>query len=292
MLHLLESFCAAAETGSLNKAAEALHLTQPAITRHIKSLEAQLGAVLLARTPQGVELTPAGQAVLPHARAAVAAVAACRHAAAEASGAAPGRLRIAAGMMITLYTLPPAIAAFKEAYPSIPVDLIPGHHRDVLDQLLEYKADVAFIASDVSAPETKVIKLFSDPMLLVSHPQSDPPERLSDLQGKSLLVLQPRAGMRHEVERALADHGVTCRLVEHPTMETIKTAVMLQMGVAILPAAAVREEVKAGRLAARPILDWPESSRTIRAFVRSEGTLPEQVRAFIHLVKEHYRDGA
>jgi len=290
LLHLLESFCAAAETGSLSKAAEALHLSQPAITRQIKSLEAQLGAVLLNRTPQGVELTPAGQAVLPHARAALAAVAACRHAAAEASGTGPGRLRIAAGMMITLYTLPPVIAAFRAAYPSIPVDLLPGSHQDVLEQLIEYRADVAFIASDVSAPGAKAIRLFSDPMLLVSHPQSEPVERLADLQGRTLMVLHPRAGMRQEVERALADHGVTCRLVEHPTVETIKTAVMLQMGVAVLPASAVREEVRAGRLAARPIADWPGSSRTVRAVVRAEGSLPEQVRAFIHMVKQHYRE--
>ncbi|MFZ5824340.1 MAG: LysR family transcriptional regulator, partial [Bacillota bacterium] len=290
MLHLLESFCVVAETGSLNKAAEVLHLTQPAISRQIKALEAQLGAVLLTRTPHGVELTPAGQAVLPHARAALAAVTACKHAAAGASGSGPERLRIAAGLMITLYTLPPVIAAFKEAYPAIPVELIPGHHRDTLDRLMAYKADVAFIASDVTAPETKALKLFSDPLLLVSHPQPDPPRRLADLEGRTLLVLQPQAGLRQEVERALTEHGVTCRLAEHPTVETIKTAVQLQMGVTLLPASAVREDVRTGRLAAVPVEDWPASTRTIRAFVRAEGTLPEPVRTFIHLLKEHYKE--
>jgi len=290
LLHLLESFCAAAETGSLNKAAEMLHLSQPAITRQIKSLEAQLGAVLLTRTPRGVELTPAGQAVLPHARAALAAVAACRHAAAQASGAGPGRLRIAAGLIITLYTLPPVITAFRAAYPAIPVDLRPGQNRDVLNQLLEYEVDVAFLASRVSAPGVKAIKLFSDPMLLVSHP-AEPLERLRDLAGRTLLVLHQGAGMRQEVEQALAQHGITCRLVEHPTVETIKTAVMLQMGVTILPASAVREEARDGRLAARPIADWPGSNRTVRAYVRAEGVLPEPVRTFIHMVKQHYRSG-
>lgn len=290
MLHLLESLCVVAETGSLNKAAEVLHLSQPAISRQIKALEAQLGAVLLTRTTHGVDLTPAGQAVLPHARAALAAVSACKHAAAGASGSGPERLRIAAGLMITLYTLPPVIAAFKEAYPAIPVELIPGHHRDALDRLMDYRADVAFIASDVTAPETKALKLFSDPLLLVSHPHPDPPRRLTDLQGKTLLVLQPQAGLRQEVERALAEHGVTCRLAEHPTVETIKTAVQLQMGVTLLPASAVREDVRMGRLAAQPVEDWPASTRTIRAFVRTEGTLPEPVRTFIHLLKEHYKE--
>mgnify|MGYP003900184503 FL=1 len=291
MLHLLESFCAAAETGSLNKAAEMLHLSQPAITRQIKSLEAQLGAVLLNRTPRGVELTPAGQAVLPHARAALSAVAACRHAAAQASGAGPGRLRIAAGLMLTLYTLPPVITAFREAYPAVPVDLRPGSNRDVLNQLMEYEADVAFLLSRVSEPGVKAIKLFSDPMLLVSHPDAGPLERLRDLEGRTVLVLQPGAGMRHEVEQALTEQGVTCRLVEHPTVETIKTAVMLQMGVTILPASAVRQEVRDGRLAARPVADWPGPGRTVHAYVRAEGVLPEQARIFIHMLKQHYRNG-
>ena len=291
MLHLLEAFCAAAETGSLSKAAEALHLSQPAITRQIRALEAQLGAVLLNRTPRGVELTPAGQAVLPHARAALSAVAACRHAAAQASGAGPGRLRIAAGLMLTLYTLPPVITAFREAYPAVPVDLRPGSNRDVLNQLMEYEADVAFLLSRVSEPGVKAIKLFSDPMLLVSHPDAGPLERLRDLEGRTVLVLQPGAGMRHEVEQALTEQGVTCRLVEHPTVETIKTAVMLQMGVTILPASAVRQEVRDGRLAARPVADWPGPGRTVHAYVRAEGVLPEQARIFIHMLKQHYRNG-
>ncbi len=289
MLHLLESFLVVAETGSLNKAAEALHLTQPAITRQIKALEAQLGAVLLTRTTHGVELTPAGRAVLPHARQAIAAVAACRHAAVEATGGDPLRMRIAAGMMITLYTLPPVINAFRAKYPNVAVELHPGHHRDVLDRLMAFEADVALIASVVNLPEAKATKLFSDPLLLVSPPQPEPPTRLADLQGKPLLVLHPQAGLRNEVERALADHAVTCRLIEHPSVETIKTAVLLQMGATILPASAVRDDVRSGKLVAQPIADWPESVRTIRAYTRAEGALPEPVRTFIHMLKDHYK---
>lgn len=290
MLHLLESFLVVAETGSLNKAAEALHLTQPAITRQIKALEAQLGAVLLTRTTHGTELTPAGRAVLPHARQALAAVAACRHAAVEATGGDPLRIRIAAGMMITLYTLPPVINAFRAKYPQVGVDLHPGHHRDVLERLIAYEADVALIASTVTSPEVKATKLFSDPLLLVSLPEAEPPSRLADLQGKPLLVLQPQAGLRTEVERALSDRGITCRLIEHPSVETIKTAALLQMGSTILPASAVREDVRAGKLIALPIGDWPESVRTIRAYTRAEGVLSESVRTFIHMLKEHYKE--
>lgn len=290
MLHLLETFCTVVETGSLNKAAEFLHLTQPAITRQVKSLEAQLGAVLLTRTPHGVELTPAGAAVLPHARQAIAAAAACRHAAQTASGNSTSRLRIAAGLMNTLYTLPPVIAAFQEQHPDVAVDLLPGNHREVIDHLLAYEVDVAILASEVTASGARTIRLFSDPLLLVTHPDSPALGRLADLQGLSLLVLQPQAGFRQEIERALAEHGVTCRLVEHPTVETIKTAIALQMGAAILPASAIRDEVRQGKLSAQPIADWPESSRKIQAFVRSEGELSQPVRSFVNLLRKHYGD--
>src|SRR5687767_8626347 len=110
MLQLLETFCAVAEVGSLTKAAERLHTTQPAITRQMRTLERELGATLLTRTPQGVALTAAGRAVLRHARNAIAALRAARQAAAEFSESGAGRLRIAAGLMATQYVLPAAVA--------------------------------------------------------------------------------------------------------------------------------------------------------------------------------------
>src|SRR5919108_2281504 len=138
MLELLETFCAVVDAGSLNKAAEHLSLGQPAITRQLRTLERLLGAVLLIRSSRGVRLTPAGAAVLPHAREAAAAVRACRRAAAEASAHGTARLSVASGLMAMQYVLPPAVARFHALYPAVELDLQPAHQQVAVERLLGY----------------------------------------------------------------------------------------------------------------------------------------------------------
>ena len=306
MLELLETFCAVAEAGSLTRAAEQLHTTQPAITRQMRSLERQLGAILLTRTPQGVALTAAGEAVLEHARAALGSVRAARQAASAVMGQSE-RLRVAAGLMAMQYVLPPVVAAFQERYPDVEVTLQPLHQRVAVERLLGYEVDAAVIASPVRSPLVRAKEIMKDPLLLVSsrvsgaslraeRPHSlepDEPVRLEELQGKTVLVLAAGTGLHELVEEALRERAVTCALVQHPTAETIKTAVGLGMGVTILPASAVAEELRTGKLSAREIANWPGGERVIRVLTRSSGKAPPAVTAFVALLEEQYgRSGA
>ena len=284
MLDLLETFCAVAEAGSLTRAAERLHISQPALTRQSRALERQLGAVLLTRTYQGVTLTPAGRAVLTHAREAVTAMRACREAAAGA-----GRLRVAAGLMAMLYVLPPVVARYRALHPEVEVDLQPAHQRVAVDRLLGYEVDAAVIASPVRSAMVRATPLLHDPLLLVTAPSAGAgPVRLAELQGTTLLVLPSGTGLHEQVEEALRDGGVACHLVEYPTAETIKTAVALGMGATILPLSAVQEELRAGRLSGRLIAGWPGATRVIQFLVRAEGRPPRPVSALLTLLQEHY----
>jgi DNA-binding transcriptional LysR family regulator len=105
-------------------------------------------------------------------------------------------------------------------------------------------------------------------------------------------VLAEGTGLHELVEEALRVRGVGCTLVEYPTAETIKTAVELGMGVTILPRSAVREEVGAGKLVGREILDWPGGERLVRAVVRAGGKLSKEVEAFVALLREMCVPGA
>lgn len=288
MLHLLAAFCAVADAGSLNRAAEALHMTQPAVTRQIQALERELGAVLLARSRQGVQLTPAGLAILQHARRAVSEVQICRELARENGAGASGRLRLAVGLMVTQFILPPALAQLRREEPGLEVELNPGHYGDAAQRLLAYEADAALVATEIIRPELTSISLFPDPLMLVTSPGTAQPEtaRMADLAGKTLLVLPPAAGMRQEVERALERSGVDAHLREYPSTETAKTAIALGMGISVLPASAVRAEVAAGSLSARPMADWPYPARQIRLVTRAEGRIPDGVRRLVAILKE------
>lgn len=305
MLQLLETFCAVAEVGSLTRAAERLHTTQPAITRQMRSLERELGTTLLARTPQGVTLTAAGRAVLAPAKEAIAAVRAARAAAAEASSGGAGRLRIAAGLMATQYVLPEAVAAFQARYPEVRVELQPVHQRVAVERLLGSEVEAAVIASPVRSPLMKATTVMRDPLLVVWAPvktgQKELPDnagldeggsgegeglRLEALRGRTVLALAAGTGLHELVEEALRKRKVFCQLKEYPTAETIKTAVRLGMGVTILPASAVREERRGGTLRGRVIADWPGGERAIRVLTRSSGRANPVVGAFVAVLRE------
>jgi len=291
VLNLLETFVAVAEAGSLNKAAEPLHLTQPAITRQLRALERELGAVLLARSPQGVTLTPAGERVLVHARAALVELRACREAA-RADDGAGGRLRIASGLMATLYVLPPVVAQFQATHPDVEIELQPTHQKIAVERLLGYEVDAAVIASPARSAQLRATPIVRDPLLLVGQAGgSGEPARLAELAGQILLVLPAGTGLHEQVASALKRRKVGSQLVEHPTAETIKTAVRLGMGLAILPASAVRAETADGALTARPIADWPGATRVVQLLTRSSGREPASVRAFRDLLVRHYDDG-
>lgn len=289
MLNLLETFCAVAETGSLSKAAERLHITQPAVTRQIKALEQELGAVLLTRTTHGVALTPMGDRLLPHARQALAAVAACRRVATDA-GPGPGRLSVAAGNMIMQFVLPPVLAQVKAARPGLQLELHAGHYQECLDLLITYRVDLALIATPQIPPGLKARPLFTDPMMLVAAPCSrlaeQPESSLAELAGVTVLVLPRDSGLRQRVIRVLWEAGIDHKLEEYPTVETLKTMVALDLGVTLLPRSAVADEVAQGRLAAIPLRDWPDQGQAVLAVTRSEGELPEPARALLRLLRQ------
>jgi DNA-binding transcriptional LysR family regulator len=137
---LVRSFLAVAETGSLSGGARQLGTSQPNIGRQIRALEAQLGAGLFRRQPRGLVLTPAGERLLPHARAMRAAAGALTLAAAGEDARLDGTVRITASVVMSVCHLPPIIADLRKAEPRIAIELVPS---DESSNLLFREADIA-----------------------------------------------------------------------------------------------------------------------------------------------------
>lgn len=304
MLHLLRSFCAVVEAGSLNRAAEGLHLTQPAVTRHIAALEHELGARLLLRGPRGVTLTPAGQEVYGHARRALAAVRACHNAAAGWATPDRGRLAVGAGLTLILFTLPPVIGEFRRRHPAIQVEVRSGTSREVLGQLLAYEVDLAFVTSPVESRELRSYPLFVDPLVVAAAPNHPPaagwgaaagrgPHRppaaevaLEALAGQTLIALRPGSGLRQYVDQVLEGRGISPRVVmEFDSIEAIKTMVTLGLGLALLPWSSVRDDFDAGLLVAARPAGWPDPGRTVALVVRRDGYRTGAMRRMIALAR-------
>jgi DNA-binding transcriptional LysR family regulator len=137
---LLRSFLAVAEAGSLSGAARVLGLSQPTLGRHVQDLEASLEVTLFTRAPRGLLLTPAGEALLPGAKAMRAAAAELSLVAAGRSEGMTGPVRITASRVVSSYILPAILAKLRQAEPGITIDLVPS---DQIENLLFREADIA-----------------------------------------------------------------------------------------------------------------------------------------------------
>ncbi|MEU6419480.1 LysR family transcriptional regulator [Streptomyces spiralis] len=143
-LRQFEYLVAVVDTGSFTRAAEVLHVSQPALSHQVRVLERDAGGPLLERLPRAVRLTPMGRAMLPHARAALAVARQARTAARRAAGLERGEIQVAAVYSVTLGVLPPVLRAWHRQRPEIRVRLREFAHDDALvDAMTEGRADVA-----------------------------------------------------------------------------------------------------------------------------------------------------
>lgn len=143
-LRQLEYLVTVVDTGSFTRAAELLHVSQPALSHQIRALERDSGGPLLERLPRAVRLTPMGRAMLPHARAALADAGRARSAARRAAGLEGGELQLAAVYSVTLGVLPPVLNVWHKTHPQIQVRLLEHRHAAELhDTMTAGDADLA-----------------------------------------------------------------------------------------------------------------------------------------------------
>src|SRR5204862_6321837 len=123
-LRQLEYLVTVVDTGSFTRAAEQLHVTQPALSHQMRALERSLGGPLLERLPRSIRLTPMGRAMLPHARAALTDAERARTAARRAVGLDSGEIQVAAIYSVTLGVLPPVLRVWHEQHPEVRIRLL------------------------------------------------------------------------------------------------------------------------------------------------------------------------
>jgi DNA-binding transcriptional LysR family regulator len=253
-LHLLRLFAAVAQQGSFSRAAETLHISQPAISKGVREFEAQVGSRLLERGPGGIRLTPAGRVLAAHAQILFAAERAAEDDLASLRGLETGILAVGASTTIATYLLPPIVGAFHRAHPTIELRLASGNTQDIVDRLLARELDVALVEGPVHANGVTLQAWQPDELILIVPPthrfasarRSVPP---SSLQEEILAVREAGSGTREVVATALADARIVPRqVIEIGSTEAIKQLVASGLGVAIVSATAASDQIRLGRL--------------------------------------------
>ena len=206
-LRQLEYFVAVAKHRHFTRAAAELYVTQPALSQQIRRLEAELGLALLARTPQGVEVTDAGQELLHRAEAILAGVSAAREAMDEHAGVLRGSVRVAAAAGEAL-RLPAELAAFHREHPGVRIALRQGSSREVADLLRRGAADLAVLALEAEPDGLDATPLAPEALKLIAAPGTlDGTVEIAALRELPLILAERGTALREAVMAACADAG-------------------------------------------------------------------------------------
>jgi DNA-binding transcriptional LysR family regulator len=251
-LRQLKVFEAVARHLSFSRAAEELHLTQPAVSMQVHSLEDEAGLPLTEQIGKKIYLTAAGSELARHARLVAQQLREAGEAMAAMRGAQGGCLRL--GVVSTAkYFAPRLLTEFRREHPGVEL-LLEVHNREVIvRQLAENEIDLAIMGRPPQEFET-LSEVFADHPLVIIAPADHPfANRRSiaavDLAGETFIIREPGSGTRAAMERFFEAEGVVPRTTfEMGSNETIKQAVMAGMGVSFISEHTIALEQSAGLL--------------------------------------------
>ena len=291
LLAQIEAFVEAAERGSVSRAAEALFVTQPALSARLKGLESSLGVELLVRTRRGVRLSEAGKAFLPFAHRALESVADGRQLVAELSRGSEGRLAIGAAPAVSTSVLPGMLARFRAAKPNAQLIVRTGHSEEILEMVLREHVELGLVR-ELRHPEIVETPLYEDELVLVFEPRHAFAARrkikVAEVASEHLILFD-RTSSYHELTSSLfRREGVVPRgVMELDTIDAAKKMVEQGLGVALLPYTAVASELVSGRLASAKLADAAAIRRRIVAVRRRDAGPPSGlVSAFLAIPAE------
>jgi len=211
-LQKIETFLCAAEKLSVSEAAKQLHLSQPTVSHHIKTLEQELGTELFERSNTGLRLTEAGRLLLPWARRLL-------HDTADLESmmsslqAVAGELRIACSTTAGKYILPQLAARFRQRYPGIQVQIPSCGSDQVTLDLLDGDVHLGVVSREVGDPNLEIQEFFQDTIVLIVPAQHRWARRVSiepsELLEEPLIMREPTSGTRRVVLEELAKHDIS-----------------------------------------------------------------------------------
>ncbi|ORV30487.1 LysR family transcriptional regulator [Mycolicibacterium conceptionense] len=290
-LRQLEYFVAVAEEANFTRAAERVHVAQPAVSAQIRHLERELGQQLFDRSRRAVRLTAAGEAVLPHARAALAATAAVRIAVEELGELVRGSVVVGT---VTAHDFDMAglLAEFHAAHPLVDITLTTDESDALLDGLHSGRLDAAIVSVGAELPAGLTAEVVTDQRIVAAVAGDHPWRRrrtvaLRDLAEHPVIALPAGAGIRHQFERACRAAGVAARVAfEASTPNALAELAERGLGVAVLP-----ESVAVIRTGLRPLPITPELRGRLVFAWRAQGPMSPAARVLTEMARRRLHVG-
>lgn len=284
----LKLFISVADEGRLTAAAEREHLALAAVSKRMSDLESLVGTTLLYRKPRGVELTPAGQAFLHHARRILDNVERLQAELSEYGEGVRGHVRIHSNTSAIIAFLPQDLSAFSRHYPEIKIDLQERVSNEIIAAVRDGLTDIGIFAGHVAAPDLQIIPYRRDRLVLVTPDKHPLAERSSIAFNEALafdfIGLQQDASLQALLLEQANLSGRALRMrIQVRSFDAICRMIHHGMGVGVLPEQTIYRELGDLQLKSIPLNDsWAQRELVIG--VRRYATLPVTARHMVDLL--------
>ncbi|MFC1532134.1 LysR family transcriptional regulator [Thermodesulfobacteriota bacterium] len=244
------------ETKSFSKSAELNGITQAAVSQQTRTMEQQFETLLIDRSQKQFLLTPEGMRVYDAAKEIQRQYETLLSELQEKKNVISGTIRVSAIYSIGLYVLPPYIKKFQHDYPSVDVGVEYRRSNLVQKDILQNTVDFGLVAFPVKNRQIKIIPFREDHFVLITHP-SHPLARGGDvkitaLAGQKFIGLDPVSRTREAIDQIFRENKMEIEpVMKFDNVETVKRAVEIDAGIAIVPLVTVLDEVKQGSLVAK-----------------------------------------
>ncbi len=285
----LKAFIETVQASSISKAADTLHLTQPAVSMQLQNLETSLGCQLLIRSNRGVQLTEQGKLFYSYAQSFLTLWDNLQRDLKTISADEHAALQVGTCPAIGQYALPCALYLFKQQFPQIRVSVQSLTSDLIVTELRDHTLQVGFLEGIPKQPDFATHQVLTSELILAAAPdRAVPAARLIDLPNLPLVLTPETCDIRRSLQKGLAAHNLDVTKIkpflELDGLESVKSAVISGHGLSFLPYLAIKKELFSGELKAVPLLD--ATLAISFSMVWRKDTDPSgQAREFIQFIK-------
>ena len=260
-LRQMRVFAAVARNLSFTRAARELHLTQPAISQQVKLLEEEVGLPLFEQIGRKVHLAPAGVELLRYTEQAMELLRQASESLSAMRGLKRGVLKLGA-VSTAKYFAPSLLSAFTPAYPEVTIKFVVGNRQEIIQQLAANEIDLVIMGRPPRELETVAEAFAKHPQVIIASPTHPLAAKrrikLSQLATEYFLIRETGSGTRASMERVFGERGVPFRVsMEVTSNETIKQAVMADMGISFISSHTVGLELATRKLVILDVVGLP-----------------------------------
>lgn len=291
-IETLKVFCDLVDLQSFSLAAERNFVTQSAVSQQIRTLEEKFKRRLLERVRgrREVRLTPAGEVFYRESKNVLDCYAALNESMRGLVGKIGGTVKVATVYSVGLHELPPVVREFMSKFPSAKIDLEYSRTTRVVRDVLNGTIELGVVAFPEPRRGLTIVQMQSDRLVLICAPDHEFAKKgkvkAKDLNGRDFVLFERDIPTRKAIDKILKANGVEVKKVaEFDNIETIKRAVEVGFGMAIVPHPSVEDEEKNGQLAVIKLAE-KEWVRPVGVIYRSDRNLSLAAKKFVQLLEE------